>query len=216
MKSVNRLFVEILSRNKSFNVLFEKERFAKWKYVFILLNFDDNWTSLDFFDKNLSLNFNSILENLFRIKNYLNSVLKQNHNDQHFAFLSLSYFNDQLNDVFNLKRRKKAKSYFKLTMIKSDNDSFLNLIKESSNFFFDREIRMQAILTLIIKLIAEHSQMHKNLRLLNIATIKISKSFGNHNIGSFNDNDVVRQVLIKWPYHTKGLLNETVNQKLFI
>lgn len=216
VESVDRLFAEILSRNKSFDALLEKERFAGWKYALGLLDPDDSLASLNFFDKDLSSGFNSILENLSRIKNYLNSILGQNPYAQHLSFLPLCHLNDQLSNIFNLERRERARSYFKATMVESENANFLNTFKESSNIPLDREIRMRATLTQMTRLVVDYSQMHGSLRLLNTAAIKIGKSFGDHYIGSFSDNGVVRQILVEWRYYTKELPVETANQELFV
>ena len=215
VESMDKLFAKIFSRNKSFDAFLKKERFAGWKYTLDLLNSNDTLESLSFFDKELSSSFESILENLFWIKNHLNSILGQNHSDQHLNILPLRHLNNQLNDILNLKRQNMARSFFKLTMVKSNIDSFFNLIKESVNFPLDREIKMRATLTQMTKLVAKHSQMHESQRLLNTKAVEIGKTFSKNNIGLFSNNGIVRQVLMKWRKQTKLLMNETVNQKLF-
>ena len=216
VESVDKLFVEILSINKSFDAFLEKERFAGWKYALGLLDPDDSLASLKFFDKDLSPSFNSILENLSRIKNYLDSILGQNPCAQHLTLLPLCHLNDQLNNILNFERRERANSYFKTTMIESKNADFLDLYKESSNLPLDREIRMRATLTQMTRLVVDYSQTHGSLRLLNTAAIKMDKSFGDHYIGSFSDNGVVRQILVEWRYYAKKLSVETVTHELFV
>ena len=75
---------------------------------------------------------------------------------------------------------------------------------------------MRITLTQMIKLIVDYFQTHESLRLFNIVVIKIDKSFSDHYIGSFSDNGVVRQILMKWRYYAKKLSVETIIHEFFV
>lgn len=213
---VDQLFSTVPLSN-SLDALIEQKRFEAWKYA---MGFFDPAFKLDIErdpDQEQDSHFDSILDSLWKIRDYLNSITKRTQSVRQWTYFPLGGFNDRLTELLDARSQEKSRTYFRTSMIESEDDEFIQKIQcDVKGMPFDKEIRMRANLKHMTKLAMEHQERDTYKQQLDQKAIKIGPKLGYHNLGSAREGDLYHPVLVEWRPYGRKFANNTINDEYFV
>ena len=214
--TVDKLF-SLIVLSRSLDVLIEQNRFAAWKYAIGLLDHKKLPTSYGAFDLAQPSQFDSVLDCLCKLRDYLQSISSKTKTVRQVVFSPLGGFNDRLNELLDGRLQEKSKTYFKTSMFDSGDAELMQSIRDDiKGVSFDKEIRMRATLKHMTELVMQHHKADPHEQgQLDSKTVKFDSAFGNHDLGFIQEGGLSRQVLVEWRVYGRKSTDETINDELF-
>jgi len=213
---VDELFSAI-SLSDSLDAVIEQNRFEAWKYAIGLLN---QKSMLDFhgdFGQEQDSQFDSILDCLCEIRDYLRSISPKAQSGGQLIFVPLSGLNDRLGELLDGRLQEKSRTYFRASMVESEDEWLIQKIQQDTRGrSFDKEIRIQATLKHMTKLAMRHYLTDSYKQQLDPKTIELGPQFGYHRLASIQEGNVVHHILVEWREYGRKSADKTINDELFV
>jgi serine/threonine protein kinase len=214
--AVDMLFSAI-PLSDSLDALIEKIRFEAWKYAIGLLDQESIPGFYGDFEKELDSRFDTVLNCLYKMRDYLRTILSKTQSTAQQIMFQIRGLNDPLNEILDERFQIKSSTYFEASLVESDDKGLIQkILDDVRGRTFDKQIRMRVTLRHMTELSMQHHARDSHRRQLDFKAIKLGSQFGNHRFASIQEGDLVHHVLVEWREYGRHSTDPVVNDELFV
>ena len=214
--AVDKLFRGVRAQLDSLDVVIEQTRFMAWKYAIGLKNLENDPGSLWASDHSKSIQYDSILDSLVRVREYLEWRLGQQE-ELLLDFSQLSALNDGLIELLGAEEQERSRNFFRISITDTDDKRLAEQIGSSDQgLSLDKEVRMSTALKHMTNLMKDNHDPDTSQRQIDPKTIHIVDKFGDHSIGEIKEEGHKHRRLVEWRRYGNYSADEVINQTLFV
>jgi serine/threonine protein kinase len=215
VEALESFFSDIEMDSASIDTFIEHKRLAAWSYGIGIVDLRSTPSSAWEFCNDESVNFESILECLTRMREHLKWWLSQD-KSRTLGFSQLRLSNDHLTNLLNAKQQERSRTFFSISIIGSHDDRITKNINNSDALpYLEQQIRLSTALKNMTALARDQLETDTSQMQVESKTVLLMAEFGEHSIGEVKQEEQTRQVLVEWRKYGHQNADQAVNQELF-